>query len=218
MNIQKLENHNFDTSKTVLLCCKGPSSIEAPHHAEGKYVAVTTSACQIFNHCDFLFANDVEFFQTAKIDHVDRLIVPIVMHATEGGVAGVHDHLPVETHLFHHVLKDFNQNVYTYKLHTQDLSPKYSNMDISPLGDTLSFHTEGWLHAVLSGYHTALHWLIAAGFRNFDIFGVSECGSYNMETVNTSVPKNTRPDDWFEINYKLGLDILNESSCNFRIR
>jgi len=211
MNIQKLDNHNFDTSKTVVLCCKGPSSIEAPKHTEGKYVAVTTSACSIFNHCDFLFANDVEFFQTANVEHVDNLIVPVVMHVTEHGFANVHEHLPVEKHLFHHVLKDFKQNIYTYRLHTQDRSPRYRSMDISPIGDEFSFDP------IISGYQTALHWLTKVGFRNFDIFGVSECGDYNTNTVNKHVPKAARPPSFFQTNYKMGVDILNRFNCNFRI-
>ena len=220
MNIQKLADHNFDTSKTVLLCCKGPSSADAPSHVDGKYVAVTTSACNIFDHCDFLFSNDVEFFETADIDHVDNVIVPIVMHVTEfhegfgRSVAGIHENLPAERHIFHHAIKDFchNKNVYTYKLFSHDQTPKYNDMEISPIGDDFLFPR------LLSGYHTALHWLIRAGFRNFDIFGVSMCGSYNESTVNKNVPINPRPLLFYRQNYQLGIDILEHHSCNYRIR
>jgi len=219
MNIQKLADNNFDTSKTVLLCCKGPSSIDAPEHAEGKYVAVTTSACNIFDHCDFLFANDVEFFETADIDHVDNVIVPIVMHVTEfhegfgRSVAGIHENLPAERHIFHHAIKDFcgDANIYTYRLHSQDKIKKYKNMKISPVGDEFP------LPFLLSGYHTALYWLIKAGFRDFEIFGVSTCGSYNESTVNKKVPINPRPLLFYQQNYQMGIDILDEHQCNYTL-
>jgi hypothetical protein len=219
MRIQKLADNNFDTSKTVLLCCKGPSSIDAPEHAEGKYVAVTTSACNIFDRCDFLFANDVEFFETADIGHVDNIIVPLVMHLTEfhegfgRPVAGIHEHLPTERHVFHHAIGDLctGKNVYTYKLHTQDQIPKYKNMEISPAGDDFSFPL------ILSGYHTALYWLIKAGFRDFEIFGVSTCGSYNDNTVNKKVPVNPRPLLFYQQNYQLGIDILEQYGCSYTI-
>jgi len=214
MNIQKLADHNFDTSKTVLLCCKGPSSIDAPSHVDGKYVAVTTSACNLFERCDFLFSNDVEFFETGNIDHVDNVIVPLVMHATEDGQAGIHEDIPIERHVFHQALKNYceGNNIYTYKLFTQDKSERYSSMDIHPRGDDVLFPF------LLSGYHTALYWLILAGFRSFEIFGVSECGQYNDLTVNKSVPKVARPQDWYESNYQYGIDILDRHNCNYGIR
>ena len=213
MNIKKLSDHNFDTSKTVLLCCKGPSSIDAPNHVDGKYVAVTTSACNIFERCDFLFANDVEFFETTDIKHVDNVIVPMVMHITQGGKAGVHEGIPAERHVFHQALKNHcDRNIYTYKLFTQEKSPRYRDMDIDPVGDEFLFPP------VLSGYHTALHWLIKAGFRTFDIFGVSACGQYNDRTVNENVPKVPRSTGWYQTNYEMGTTILNTYNCNYSIR
>lgn len=213
MNTRKLSDHKFDLSKTVLLCCKGPSSVNAPQNSEGKYVAVTTSACNIFEHCDFLFSNDVEFFRTGDISNVENVVVPLFPHLTRNGRAGIHTDVPPEDHFFASSIGDqlAGKNVYTYRLFTQSHNPRFEEIKIGDDVDTIS------LPFVLTGYHTALYWLITAGFKRFEIYGVTEDGGYNDSTVNKNIPKVTRTQEFFKQNFDMGISILQNNDCDYTI-
>lgn len=211
MNIKSILTHNFDISKTVVVSGKGPTSSLAVDQTEGKYVAVTTSVCDIFPRCDFVVSNDAEFLETNSLDNIDNLIVPIIIHRNVGGRAGVHDRLPKSEHYFYDILKDKGDfGVFTYRLFTQNMSSFKNESTIEGGDDVL-------LPYLLSGYHTALHWLCLVGFRNFEIYGISKNGGYNNETINQKVPKQLRSRAFFEQNYQMGIDILTKNNCNYII-
>lgn len=195
----------------MIVSGKGPTSSLAVDQTDEKYVAVTTSVCNIFPHCDFVISNDAEFLESNSLDNVDNLIVPIIIHRTVGGRAGVHDRLPLSEHYFYDILKDKGDfGVFTYRLFTQNMS-SFKNQSTIEGGDDVLFPY------LLSGYHTALHWLCLVGFRNFEIYGISETGGYNDETINQQVPKQPRTEGFFRQNYQMGIDILEQNNCRYTI-
>ena len=105
-------------------------------------------------------------------------------------------------------LDSYNLGVYTYSLHTQRIKNPQGEIDCLKFGP----------EPIYSTYHSALFWLTACGFKKFEIYGVSKTGKYDSLFKDNNDVGNTRDLTWYDLNYRIGLSILNRNNCEYEIK
>lgn len=206
--LKKVTNSLFENKK-ILLCGKGATSALAPKtKTEDSYVVCLNTSALMFDKVDFLFINDYETIEKlikADFDFskLSNLIIPLQLH--EKSSISARTYLDV-----FELLKESNTDIYTYKLHTQTMNFSHDErVDHSPLS---SGHSQIW-----STYHSALLWLTALGLREYDIYGVSKDGVYDSFFEKNNDVGEARNLNWYEINYNVGIYILERNNCSYNI-
>lgn len=210
--VKKIEDSKFETGKTVVICGKG-ESVEKVKNANlaGKYVACLNSATVFVENVDFLFVNDIEKLEILlgleqSIEKILNITVPIQIHKNYS--ASKITYVEVLD-----LLKEYDMNLYTYCLHTQRMK--------NPETDEIDFFRFG-PEAIQSVFHTSLFWLIEAGFRNFEIYGVGTSQKYSDVFVKAndfgyiSGTMKNLPKSWHETNYQKGIQILKRNKCQYK--
>lgn len=211
--LNKISNSHFDTDKPVILCGKGPSigkleDFVLSHSADNFYFCSINTAYKLMPRADFLCFSDIPVLEELDKSPDDYLkiknfVCPIVLREHARG--GVYE----SDKTFQLVLdktKDLNGSVYTYTFFTQS---RHVEIDKSSQDDF-------YINWVASSYQGALYWLIQAGFRKFEIFGVSQRSEYHQTFVNDNDCGDKRSDSFYKGNFYLGVDIMNKHQCEYR--
>ncbi len=205
--IKRIEEHNFDLEKKIILCGKGETAPFAKSAVDNNsYVACLNTSAKLFSKVNFLFFNDVETVHKIenteeKFEKIENIIIPIQLHSKE----------VISNITFEDICKNldsYNLGIYTYRLHTQKIKNPQNEVDCFKFGP----------EPIYSTYHSALFWLTTCGFRKFEIYGVSKTGKYDSLFKKNNDTGNQRNSTWYDINYRIGLSILNRNNCEYEIK
>ena len=211
--LNKVCNSSFDLERGVIIYGKGNFDPKIIDKSRRPYIAsLNTGATLHEDEIDFLFLNDIDTIhqvQKAPFDfnNINNIISPIQPHYCMK---------PHPDYTYNNILDIFEQidiTVYTFRLHSQK-TEIYIDLNKQ---DNYRFGK------ITTVYHTALYWLLLAGFTRFDICGVSERGEYQEEFVKERIafekglverhaPVKTPDSLFYTRNYKAGIDILTMAS------
>ena len=215
--LNKISNSNFDTDKPVILCGKGPSldrlgDFLQSNNSNDFYFCSINTAYKLMPQVDFLSFSDImvlEELDKRPDDYlkIKNFVCPIVLreaYTRDDGKGDVRESdktfqfvLDKTTHL--------NGRVYTYTFFTQNRQVEVDKFS----------QDNFYINWVVSSYQTTLLWLIEAGFRKFEIFGVSQRREYHKTFVEDNDCGNRRKNEVYRSNIYLGLDIMNKHQCKY---
>ncbi len=215
-NLKKIANSDFDLNKTVVICGKG-ETLSKVHSLDlsDKYVVCLNSATLLLDKVDFLVVTDIERFDSLmtlekNFHKIRNMIVPIQLHELERP----------SRHTYKDILQrlgEYNIDLYTYCLQSQTMKdPDTTEIDKFRFGPEIMYST----------FICSLFWLINAGFRNFETFGIGYNGTYLDKFVQNGEYGHLRdqhhgnkviPKQWFEQNYMTGIRLLRRTGCAYKI-
>lgn len=198
--VSTIDNLRLDTNKKVFIVGKGGSSVNAINlDRSNGYTVCINSSCVLFEEVDFLFMNDHITIENIlkhnyELSKVKNIVCPIQLHHKE--VVSKYTVFDLKTKL-----KDFDINLYTFKLHTQKIKspPNIDNMEFN----------------CLSSAEAALHWFTRIGFRSFEIFGMSSGGEYNDQFTNKNDRGSRRRLKWYKSNIQRCKKILKDTNSEY---
>ena len=210
--LKKLSSSNFDVDKPVIVCGKGPSIGELglfgnTHDLRDYYLCGINTAYQLMPYVDFLSFCDLTVLRSLdeNVDQYSKIkdfICPLVLRDRfpDGGVRDTNE-------TFQFLLdktKDMDVGVYTYTLFTQT---KQVEVDTS-------VQDNFYMSQLLSSYHCALNWLTRAGFRKFEVFGVSKRNEYHQTYVENN-DAGVLPDSFYNDNFNQGVEIMDKVNSRY---
>ena len=211
--LKKLSNSNFDLDKPVIVCGKGPSIGELgpfgkTHDLKDYYLCGINTAYQLMPYVDFLSFCDLTVLRSLDENIEDyrkikNFICPLVLRDRfpDGGVRDTEETFQ----LLLNKTKGMDVGIYTYTLFTQT---KQVNVDTSAQDDF-------YMSQLLSSYHCALNWLTRAGFRKFEMFGVSKQHEYHQDYIDNG-DAGVLPDSFYRDNFNQGIAIIDKVNSEYR--
>ena len=211
--LNKICNSNFDLERGVIIYGKGDFDPKIIDKSRRPYIAsLNTGATLHEDEIDFLFINDIETIHQVKkapfdFNNINNIISPIQPHSR------MKPHPDITYNNILDILEQIDTTVYTFRLHSQK-TEVYIDLNKQ---DNYRFGK------IITVYHTALWWLLLAGFTRFDICGVSKRGEYQKEFVTERIEFEEslrvrhapvkKPDAlYYTRNYEDGINILTMAS------
>ncbi len=216
--LKKLTDINLDKNKTAIVCGKGPSISRLSEFLYNKslkdfYFFSINTAYRLMPKADYISLADLNKLDEMDYDPMvyedtDNYIIPLVFR---------HNILPdhpsgrvVESDKTYNYLleklKNYNSNIFTYKLFTQD---RKVITDTNKQDDFL-------IEYCRSNIQCCIIWAIKAGLKHFEIFVTSRSREYAKNFIDRK-EDNGIPNQWFASNYDLTVNILEKNNCTYNI-
>ena len=219
--LKKISDINLDSSKTAIVCGKGPTLSNLDNFLKDKnlddfYFFGINTAFRLMKKCDFIAVSDLHKLRDVEkndlevYNNIKNFIIPLVFrddlmpHMPNGHV--------VDTNITYKWFLDKLQaykdiNVFTYKLFTQTL-----NVDVD-----CDIQDDFLVERAFSNMQVLIEWIVRVGIKKFEIFGMEKTNKYNTTFVSNKEDNTLLDSSVFVKNFNLTVDILEKYSCTYNI-
>lgn len=219
--LKKISDINLDINKTAVVCGKGPTLSNLDNYLKDKnlddfYFFGINTAFRLMKRCDFLAVSDLHKLRDVEknnfevYNNIKNFIIPLVFrddlmpHIPNGYVVDTN----VTYKWFLDKLQTYkNINIFTYKLFTQTLKVDV-NCDIQ---DTFL------VERAFSNMQVLIEWIVRAGIKKFEIFGMEKTNKYNANFVVNKEDNPLLDPSVYVKNFDLTVNILEKHGCAYNI-